>query len=754
MEKSTKLFTSSFSSTASTSVLNKVTRLIEEQTSESIPTFIAQSFHSLLIIEHWTWEILGSNSRQWINEQSYSKLFYALASFNMKLIFCQDNIEPDTKASLLLPDTIECINNVFEQINKTDDTTDETYFKIINLWFDVLSHLIHEYNQYVSSHIFNHINYYIGCHYLMSDQYKFYLTQLRERNLPDSVLTSKLLFYIRTCTLSVNAGLDPTNEKFSYTIDQILEHFAEDYSEIIRVHSYTVTTWSKQLLTCITHLISLIASICYWDDKKTKNIDIFVPSTDTSYEFVQALIRIICHKPFHEQIKAQWSNDETILFDAILIFLTGVTETQDLSCRILLRTALVDLLQTMAQTTLYDRICLGAYGILGVILSENELKRLNIAENMVLFFFNIIEQAWRHPTRRCKQIPISRLLHGCVNFSKNDIIQRQTAKANKVPLLVEMCDEYPIVFDILWGLSFNPLIQEQLHLNQSFMTKLNQLDKNCTDENICRIVSGILWNLDSKQDQNVPFADKTDERSFDIMISYSHKERFICKQLYEELIRRSYRVWIDFDHMHGNVMDAMAKAIEGSHTILICMSEHYKRSNYCRAEAQYAFKRQLKIVPVLLQQLYKPDGWLAFLIGELLYVNFTKYNFQQAFEMLINELNAPAHHDNTSGTRVSPPKPDTQTKNAVSLSIPEHLSTNMRDWTQAQVHDWLTKHNLVQMSGLLFDYDGRSLMHLMKFVTNDEPKRILSLMEKDSLRRIKQTLSLVEFARLCSLMEQ
>ncbi|CAF1677638.1 unnamed protein product, partial [Rotaria sordida] len=29
--------------------------------------------------------------------------------------------------------------------------------------------------------------------------------------------------------------------------------------------------------------------------------------------------------------------------------------------------------------------------------------------------------------------------------------------------------------------------------------------------------------------------------------------------------------------MHGNVMDAMAQAIEQSHTIIICMSEHYRK---------------------------------------------------------------------------------------------------------------------------------------------------------------------------------
>ena len=63
------------------------------------------------------------------------------------------------------------------------------------------------------------------------------------------------------------------------------------------------------------------------------------------------------------------------------------------------------------------------------------------------------------------------------------------------------------------------------------------------------------------------------------------------------MIKDGYRVWIDYDQIHGNIMDAMAQAIEQSKAILICMSEQYRRSNYCRAEAHYAFQRQLKLVP-------------------------------------------------------------------------------------------------------------------------------------------------------------
>jgi hypothetical protein len=161
--------------------------------------------------------------------------------------------------------------------------------------------------------------------------------------------------------------------------------------------------------------------------------------------------------------------------------------------------------------------------------------------------------------------------------------------------------------DIIWALSFNQDIQQQLRASSSFMSKLAHLNKTCDNEQMRKITNGILWNLEINHEDHST-SQITDGKTFDIMISYSHKEKTLCKQLYEELTKGGYRVWIDFDQMHGNVMDAMAQAIDRSHTIIICMSENYQKSNFRRAEAQYAFQRQRKIVPVLLQQHYKPDG--------------------------------------------------------------------------------------------------------------------------------------------------
>jgi hypothetical protein len=205
-------------------------------------------------------------------------------------------------------------------------------------------------------------------------------------------------------------------------------------------------------------------------------------------------------------------------------------------------------------------------------------------------------------------------------------MQQKIADLNKIHLFIEMCDQYPITFDIFWALSFNQHIQQQLRSNSSFMSKLAHLAKECDNEQMRKNIHGILWNLEINHEDR-PTSEIIDRDTFNIMISYSHKDKILCNQIYEELIKSGYRVWIDFDQMHGNIMDAIAEAIEQLHTIIICMSEDYRKSNYCRAEAHYAFQRQRKIVPVLLQQHYKADGWLLFIIGQLLYVDFIKHEF-------------------------------------------------------------------------------------------------------------------------------
>ena len=324
---------------------------------------------------------------------------------------------------------------------------------------------------------------------------------------------------------------------------------------------------------------------------------------------------------------------------------------------------------------------------------------------------------------------------------------------NRLSLLMDMCDSYPIVFDIIWALSFNHDIQVQLRSNASFMSKLVHLPDVCDGAQVRKVVHGILWNLESNDDDRTRKDNDDEEMLFDIMISYSHNDKVLCKRLYEQLVGHGFRVWIDFDQMHGNVMDAMAQAIERSRTMVICMSEQYRRSNYCRAEAHYAFKRQLKIVPVLLQEHYKPDGWLVFLLGQLLYVDFTKQEFEHAMVCLLNELKAPIlRQESQLGTR--PREMMKSPRQSFSVPSPAVLPVNMLEWTSVHVRDWLIGHNLKQMAHLLADYNGTSLMQLNAYLTSGEPQLILNLLHEDAVRRTHQQLSLVELAHFQGLLRR
>ncbi|CAF1501402.1 unnamed protein product, partial [Rotaria sp. Silwood1] len=307
-------------------------------------------------------------------------------------------------------------------------------------------------------------------------------------------------------------------------------------------------SWSDELLICITYLTAFICGRCWWGGEKTTHVKVLFSTEQISCDFVQGLIRIISYQPFYE-----------------------------------------------------------AYAVLSEVLTDEKLKELKVTNSICNFLFDILEQGWYTPLKKYKQMPFINLLRSFSTLSMSSTIQQKVADGYKLSLFIEMCDKYPIVYDIIWALSFNQDIQQQLRSNSAFMSKLTHLAKESKNDQMKKNIHGILWNLELNREICSTIVIK-DEEIFDIMISYSHEEKVLCKQIYDELIKYGYRIWIDFDQMHGNVMDAMAQAIEQSHIIIICMSEQYRKSNYCRAEAHYAFQQQRKIVPILLQKHYKPDG--------------------------------------------------------------------------------------------------------------------------------------------------
>ncbi|PAA73516.1 hypothetical protein BOX15_Mlig009876g2, partial [Macrostomum lignano] len=212
-----------------------------------------------------------------------------------------------------------------------------------------------------------------------------------------------------------------------------------------------------------------------------------------------------------------------------------------------------------------------------------------------------------------------------------------------------------------------------------------------------------------------------------VMISYHQHSsgefvRWICPQLKEQ----NFKVWVDFEQMQDSTLDCMAKAVEGSAAVLMCVCKGYKESNFCRMEAEYAVRRRKQLVPLLLEHKYKPDGWLGFIMGTQLYYNFSR-NKEESFAKLVGYLKqsvlkspdesiAPVTQPVQTAT---PPKP---------RPPPEPAYTK---WTSEEVLNWLLENKLPSHLEP-FKLEGRHLLFLLK-MKSQAPEAFYRLLEK-SLR--------------------
>lgn len=87
-----------------------------------------------------------------------------------------------------------------------------------------------------------------------------------------------------------------------------------------------------------------------------------------------------------------------------------------------------------------------------------------------------------------------------------------------------------------------------------------------------------------------------------LMISYNTGSRELCLQIKESLEEKGFKIWIDVEEIHGSSLDSMARAVENAYCVLMCVTEKYRQSVNCQAEAQYAFRLNKKIVPLIMQK--------------------------------------------------------------------------------------------------------------------------------------------------------
>ena len=392
--------------------LQNIIHLLKQQTDESLPLLISQSFQSLLILQQWAWKLLSQDFEFWIDQSNYLQFLDAMTIFHKNLIFNSSDICLETKMTLLLSATVDQIDHIFEQIEQSNNDN-HPYISIINVWFCDLSHFMHEYPNCTLPSIFPHMNQYIKINFIETKQCEIYLTQLRQKNLSQSLFTAKFLFYLKTSLSFLFCYWGANSPNHSNLFDGSFSSIIDNYVEIIHMHSTTVSSWNKELPGCIAQIIGITIG-CLW---KNRSNPIFLkklfPTEEMLYNHLEELIRIIAYEPFYTQIRSIRSNDETILIDVIILYIKFTLMIHN-SVIWFFRSNLIiqQTLKTVAETSLFDEICLCSYGILGTILTDEQLKQLKISDSMTIFFFNMLEQAWHQPLKKYKHATIPHLLDG------------------------------------------------------------------------------------------------------------------------------------------------------------------------------------------------------------------------------------------------------------------------------------------------------------------------------------------------------
>ena len=260
-----------------------------------------------------------------------------------------------------------------------------------------------------------------------------------------------------------------------------------------------------------------------------------------------------------------------------------------------------------------------------------------------------------------------------------------------------------------------------------------------------RIIAQIQWNLFEKSSSLHPvpstevngkqsLSDDRDQASTKsdehIMISYNSASRELCLNIKTKLENFGYRVWIDVVNMHGSSIDAMAQAVENSMCVLMCVTEKYRQSNPCQCEAKYAFNLKKNIIPLIMQKGYgQMKGWLGFIMGDKIFVDFSKYEFEVCIKKLKNELDALlCNTEKTSAATLTyaqiaiTPAPNSDlvhTKLAKNLSPINNVA---KAWTENEVSAWFIENALNNsIFAFLRPCTGAILFQMFK-MRNDAPE--------------------------------
>ncbi|CAF1145701.1 unnamed protein product [Rotaria sordida] len=617
-------------------------------------------------------------------------------------------------------------------------------------------------------------------------------------NITKKTMGKEERFFLLKCPSFLLSYNGPRSDQ---VINSLLSAMLPLYIDIFNKIIPQINEWTSSTFQAVNYLLKMV-------NHKSANIETIIEHLP----FIDHILTLVNTPKLYNNLEETLSNPETRLIDTAASFLAKIMDEPTILSYIKQKNVTSSFLRLTSVR--YQPLHYNIHQILSQITSEKDIKSManpgSLLSSTVQSLKTVINE------NRHDETHVEQLLDTLKGLVQHDQMKEELLKQDALPFLLDCANNFfgeklKLLLETLWSLSFLKDAAHELRDRPDIIEKIQTISQTTEDEAVKKASEGLNWKLveepkflkklaKQQQEENskspkviettevivgedgkkqvitktIPASDALPERIFDydMMISYCHADKDLVYRIHKFLKDQGFKIWIDLNNMFGPAMNAMAEAVENSEFVIMCMSESYKKSTYCQAEAEYAFNCKRRLVPLIVRPGYRADGWLGFMIGSRIYVDYGGFDFDIACEKLMTEIHLQkkkalppkqivlSHHEKPMETPLVqtkvevPPVVYTLSEIYTKRTIALHFKSRpIHVWTESDVADFLYDQRLNEFIPLCEKMDGPALIQLYKMCESQRNETYALLNgELKSIQHIKLPLGV--YTRFLSVMEQ
>jgi male-specific lethal 1 len=239
-------------------------------------------------------------------------------------------------------------------------------------------------------------------------------------------------------------------------------------------------------------------------------------------------------------------------------------------------------------------------------------------------------------------------------------------------------------------------------------------------------------------------------------------------RLRDRLRSAGFVVWVDEDEMCESIADDIINGLDRATVVLVCMTQKYYESPYCKKEVIYAAESHKEIIPLTLEHRYKPHGWLKFHMSDRLRYDFSRDDvFEESLRKLVRAIrnvknSSPVgcrmvdHVDGevveTSVVSTHQPVAETPGGHYMYLSASMPLVENaVCSWKSAEIANWLERNGLQHLHDCFKDFTGELLLEY-KLLQRELPETFAACIRQELEQGRLTTLDVLRLTRALKLL--